>query len=63
MIVSKTYLTCAWDHFPDASESGKANAVRQRQAIFHLCSKHVAVEVLAGCISPQFVARAIDATP
>ena len=61
VIISKEYLARAWDHFPYAGESGKANAIRQSQAIFDLCPEHVAVEVLAGCITPQFVARAINA--
>src|SRR5271169_4864142 len=62
-VVSKQQLIPSGDCFADTAEGNGAKPHRQNQAILQLCCNHVAIEVLARCVSSQFIVGSIDAVP
>ena len=60
-VIGSEDLFPAGEDSSDAAEGGKAEPLREREAIFKLGGNHVTIEVATGFVSSQFVVCAIDA--
>src|SRR5579863_9706683 len=61
VVILEQHLTRSGDDSAKTSECSQTKPLWQCQAILYLCRRHVPVEVLAGCVSSQFVLCPINA--